>query len=132
MSGLETKMHRFMIATIVVAALLTAPAANGETLPSVPEGMEVYIMILRSPSAPQPDLASVGGVVLRSDGDRRLIAIPPGAAEALELQPGVAALQPVWTGQARPEVKPAPAPRAQSARDFTAQSVVQPVPQSVG
>jgi RHS repeat-associated protein len=97
-------------------------AAMGE------EAVERYIVVLRdrfSPAATQserarpvaePDIAALGGRVLQSRMNRRLVELPSGKAEELRGHPDVAYMQRVWDGVSAPEAEPEVAAMAAPAR----------------
>ena len=63
-----------------------------------PEAIHITLKFLgERPS--EPDVAAMGGRLLRSWSDRRLVAVPANRASELQALPGVSYIQRVWTGE---------------------------------
>ncbi|HYI10807.1 MAG TPA: RHS repeat-associated core domain-containing protein [Thermoanaerobaculia bacterium] len=109
---MKLKTHALLA---LVAVLFAFTLSAAEPLPPVPDGMEMYIMALRGSPAgthvAEPDVEALGGRVVVARLDRRLIVIPPAAAEALRGHARVAFLQRISDGKPGPRSEQ-PVPRA--------------------
>jgi RHS repeat-associated protein len=95
--------------TALFLALLAAWTASGNATVETPRpGEAVYLLVLGERRT-EPDVAVLGGRVLRSWADRRLVAMPPARLGDLQRQHGVAYVQRVSSGQSFDGV-PVPAP----------------------
>jgi RHS repeat-associated protein len=67
------------------------------------EGDSTYIVVLRDAAATgrhaEPELQSLGGRLLRADGNRRLVMLSDAAARELEQHPRVSYVQRIWDGR---------------------------------
>jgi RHS repeat-associated protein len=97
----------FAVLTLLFAALPLSAAGR----PTLPPGMGEYVMVLWPPGSPmprdgtktinvpEPDIPKLGGKVLGSDANVRLIQLPLQAAAGLRRHQAVVFLQRVWMGE---------------------------------
>jgi RHS repeat-associated protein len=85
---------------VLLTVIAAAPVlANAKLEPRAGEAL--YLIVLDD-GAKEFGAAAVGGRVLQSWSDRRLLAVPEERAEALREHDGVAYVQRIWTGGGRP------------------------------
>jgi RHS repeat-associated protein len=84
--------HR-LIALVLAAAFIVPP-----TMSAADTELSKYLLVLRASKDRAPDIAALGGQVLRSEGDRWLVIIGPDAVRNLQNHPRVLYLQRLWTG----------------------------------
>ena len=105
-----SRIHSLKLAVLLL--VMAAPAAFADGPETLPPGMGKYIVALwpagtpvpgqpssRIPERPEPDVAKLGGRLLRSEGHRRIIQLPLAAVEQLRRHETVAYVQRVWIGE---------------------------------
>lgn len=92
-------MTRTKLIAILFVLLAAVSAFGDPNLEDALPGESVYLVVLGQ-GAKEPDVAAMGGRVLRWWADRRLVAVSPEVAEALRSHAGVAYVQRIWTGEA--------------------------------
>jgi RHS repeat-associated protein len=107
----------------VLLASLLALSASAEP-PKPPPGFAKYVMVLKAPEAlppgqakpnpgkkiVEPDVVKLGGQVVQSRDNERVIFLPPGKAKQLRSDENVAYLQRVWLGEPLSEIEAADEP----------------------
>lgn len=120
---MQSKARGLMVLAMSLLTLQLAAAGETADKPAKPEkGKGWYVMMLWEAGTPipgsdgtkymkkvkEPDLAKLGGKVLRSNGNRRLIELPVTAARELRRDAAVSTLQRLWAGEPLEELKEEP------------------------
>ncbi|MBV8519607.1 MAG: hypothetical protein JO197_19605, partial [Acidobacteria bacterium] len=129
---MKTKAKESRLALLLLAVLVALMSGRAfAALPqNAPPGMRIYVLALRgagtaapanaAPGNREPDLARLGGVLVESKRDLRIIYLPPERLEELRHDPHVAFVQRVGAlaedavalqDPVAPQTKSSPAPR---------------------
>jgi YD repeat-containing protein len=109
---IRTPLSRFLQLLLVLAIGVSSLRADRPPHERPPHGKGWYVVVLWEPGTPiegkkgqymkdlpEPDLNGLGGKVLHSKNNRRLVELPVAAAEALRKHKSVAYLQRLWMGE---------------------------------
>jgi RHS repeat-associated protein len=96
-TGKTTMTHTRLLA--ILLALLGAFTALGTPSIEPPRPGEALYLVVLGERPVEPDVTALGGRLIRSWGDRRLVAIPIDRTADLQSQPTVSYIQRVWTGE---------------------------------
>lgn len=83
----------------MLRVLLASLPAIGDTGNQTPLPGEALYLVVLGERPSEPDIAALGGRILRSWSDRRLVAIPPDRAGELKTLKSVTYVQRIWTGE---------------------------------
>lgn len=92
-------MNRISV-TAILLVLLAAVSAWGDGGIEAPRPGEAIYLVVLGDGAAEPDVAAMGGRVLKWWSGRRIVAVSPEVAGALRKHAGVSYMQRIWTGEA--------------------------------
>jgi len=91
-------MKKITVIAILLALLLSVTATAEPVIERPAPGEGIFLVVLGGTGA-EPDYSALGGHLIRSWSDRRLIAIPQESLETLKEHARVRYVQRVWTGE---------------------------------